>query len=312
MTAPTEPNAPPGLLQVVHAKPRDLGGGVTVGRVLPQIGRHNVGPFVFLDHMGPVALAPGHGMDVRPHPHIGLATVTWLFEGAIVHRDSLGVVQTIEPGELNWMNAGRGIVHSERSPVEARFEGAKMHGLQFWVALPLDAEESEPAFAHHDADELPVVERDGARIHVLAGTVFGATSPVVTRSRLFYAVAELQAGASLELADDHAERAIYIVDGEVGAHGEAGALGEVSAHDARHLLVLDRGRLTVTAGAGGARLAIFGGDALDAPRHLLWNFVSSSKERLAQARADWDAGRFPPVPGDDERIPFPAPVPPPN
>ena len=300
MTSPTEPIAPPGLIQVVHAKQRDLGGGVTVGRVLPQIGRHNVGPFVFLDHMGPVALAPGKGMDVRPHPHIGLATVTWLFEGAIVHRDSLGVVQTIEPGELNWMNAGRGIVHSERSPVEARFEGAKMHGLQFWVALPLDAEESEPSFAHHDADELPVIERDGVRIHVLAGTVFGATSPVVTKSRLFYAIAELEAGARLEIADDHAERAVYVVD------------GAAAGHEAHHLLVLDRGALTVTAGPGGARLAIFGGDPLDAPRHLLWNFVSSSKERLARAREDWDADRFPPVPGDDERIPFPAPVPPPN
>lgn len=284
----------PGILQIVEARPRDLGGGVTVGRVLPQLGRHNVGPFVFLDHMGPVALPAGHGMDVRPHPHIGLATVTWLFDGEIVHRDSLGVVQTIRPGELNWMTAGRGIVHSERSPADARIAGARMHGLQFWVALPLSAEETEPSFHHHGVDELPALARDGAQIHVLAGTAFGATSPVATASRLFYAIAELAPGASLDLADDHPERAIYIVD------------GDITTAAARHLLVLDRGTVTLTAGPTGARLAIFGGDPLDAPRHLMWNFVSSSRERLEQAKRDWKADRFAAIPGDsDERIPFP-------
>ena len=281
-------------LQIVEARARDLGGGVTVGRVVPQIGRHNVGPFVFLDHMGPVALPAGTGMDVRPHPHIGLATVTWLFDGEIVHRDSLGVVQPIRPGELNWMTAGRGIVHSERSPDDARVGGARMHGLQFWVALPLDAEETEPSFVHHAASELPTVTRDGAVIHVLAGTTFGLTSPVVTASRLFYAVVELAPGATLELADDHAERAVYIVD------------GELTAATARHLMVLDRGAVPITAGATGARLAVFGGDPLDAPRHLMWNFVSSSRERLEQAKRDWKAERFAVIPGDsDERIPVP-------
>jgi redox-sensitive bicupin YhaK (pirin superfamily) len=284
-------------MQIVHARPRDLGGGVVVGRVLPQIGRHNVGPFVFLDHMGPVALPPGEGMDVRPHPHIGLATVTWLFEGEIVHRDSLGYEQPIRPGELNWMNAGRGIAHSERTPAAERVAGARMHGLQFWVALPLAEEDSEPAFVHHGADELPEVVRGGARIRVLAGTAFGATSPVVTKSRLFYAVADVGPGASLEIADDHAERAVYVVDGGIDEHAP------------RTLLVLEPGALTVHAGEHGARLAIFGGDPLDAPRHLLWNFVASSRERLEQARVDWTEehhDRFPLIPGDaDERVPFP-------
>jgi redox-sensitive bicupin YhaK (pirin superfamily) len=281
-------------MQIVHARPRDLGGGVVVGRVLPHLGRHNVGPFVFLDHLGPVALSPGHGMDVRPHPHIGLATVTWLFEGEIVHRDSLGFEQAIRPGEVNWMNAGRGIVHSERSPDHARVEGARLNGLQFWVALPLAAEESEPAFHHHPAADLPIVERPGVRVCVLAGSTFGVTSPVATASKLFYAVADLGPGAALDVADDHAERAIYIVDGGLGQHA------------ARDLLVLDRGAFTARAGEHGARVAIFGGDALDAPRHLLWNFVSSSRERLDQARQDWIDERFPVIAGDaDERVPFP-------
>jgi len=287
----------PGVLQIVEARPRELGPGMIVGRVLPQVGRHNVGPFVFLDHMGPVALPPGAGLDVRPHPHIGLATVTWLFDGEIVHRDSLGVVQPIRPGELNWMSAGQGIVHSERSPDAARAAGARMHGLQFWVALPLAAEASAPTFHHHGAAALPVVTRPGATIRVLAGTTFGVTSPVVTASRLFYAVVELAAGASVDIADDHVERAIYVVDGALTTPGAA----------ARHLLVLDRGALTITAGEDGARCAVFGGDPLDAPRHLLWNFVASTRERLEQAKRDWQAGRFPVIPGDaDERIPFPA------
>jgi redox-sensitive bicupin YhaK (pirin superfamily) len=306
VTSPTEPPAPPGIRQILQSKPRDLGGGIIVGRVLPQIGRHNVGPFVFLDHMGPVALAPGGGMDVRPHPHIGLATVTWLFEGEIVHRDSLGVVQPIKPGELNWMTAGRGIVHSERSNAADRVAGVKMHGLQFWVALPLAAEETAPAFHHYDAHELPIVELPGARVHVLAGSSFGATSPVTTASTLFYTIIELQPGATVELPDEHTERAVYITDGSLTTPW-------VSTPRSSHtLLFLERGSLAITAGTGGARLAYFGGDPLDAPRHLLWNFVSSSKERLAQARDDWEANRFPPVPGDDERIPFPAPTPPPN
>ena len=306
MTSPTEPPAPPGIKQIVQAKPRELGDGVVVGRVIPQIGRHNVGPFVFLDHMGPLALEAGHGMDVRPHPPIGLATVTWLFDGEIVHRDSLGVVQPIRPGELNWMNAGRGIVHSERSPDDARAAGARMHGLQFWVALPLAAEQSEPAFHHYGAAELPTVALPGARAHVLAGAAFGATSPVVTASRLFYTVLELEPGAVVELTDDYPERAVYIVSGSITTPWVPTSRAE------RNLLVLERGSLAITAGKQGARLAFFGGDPLDAPRHLLWNFVSSSRERLNQARADWEADRFPPVPGDDERIPFPAPTPPPN
>lgn len=284
------------VAQTLDAKAKDLGDGLVVGRVLPQLACRNVGPFVFLDHMGPVTLPAGRGVDVRPHPHIGLATVTWLFDGELVHRDSLGVTQAIRPGELNWMSAGRGIVHSERSSPEARRDGARLHGLQFWVALPRDAEDSEPWFAHHAAGELPGWRDGGAQVHVLAGTCLGRTSPVRTASRLFYAVAELAAGAGLVIPDDHPERAVYVVDGAVTLDG--------ADTPPRRLAVLGRGATELAATAP-ARVAIFGGDPLDGPRHLLWNFVASSRERLDQARRDWDQGRFAEVPGDLERIPFP-------
>ncbi len=285
------------LVRVVDARAKDLGDGVRVARVLPQIGQRNVGPFVFLDHFGPAAFAPGHGLDVRPHPHIGLATVTCLFDGEITQRDSLGFSQVISPGEVNWRTAGRGIVHSERSGDAVRASGGTSHGLQFWVALPLGAEECEPAFVHHGAGDIPARTIADATIHLIAGTAFGHTSPVATHSRLFYAIVALPAGARITVAADHPERAVYVVDGGVTVAGVSYA--------PHQLLVLGDQDVAITATAA-SRVAIFGGDPLDAPRHLLWNFASSSPERLLQARDAWKAGAFPIIPGDsDERIPFP-------
>ncbi len=285
------------VVQLVDAQVRDLGDGVAVARALPQLGRRTVGPFVFFDHFGPIVHPPGHGLDVRPHPHIGLATVTWLFDGEITHRDSLGTHQVIRPGEVNWMTAGRGIVHSERTSPAARAAGGRVHGLQAWVALPLDAEEVEPAFAHHGADEIGAGDVDGATLSVVAGTAYGHRSPVRLYAPLFYAIATLPAGGRLAAPTGHAERAIYVVDGSLTVDGVV--------HGAHRLLVLGDGEVVMSALAP-TRVALFGGDPLDGPRHLLWNFVSSSRARLARARDDWKAGRFPPVSGDDgELVPFP-------
>jgi redox-sensitive bicupin YhaK (pirin superfamily) len=209
-----------GITTVVDARPRDLG-GFTVGRVLPAEARRHVGPFVFFDHMGPADLAAGHGLDVRPHPHIGLATVTYLFDGEIVHRDSLGSHQPIRPGDVNWMTAGRGIVHSERTGPEVRRAGSRTHGLQLWVGLPLAHEETEPEFHHHPAATLPSLEVAGARIRVLAGSAFGETSPVSTLSSLFYADVVLPAGRELPLPNEHEERAAYVIDGTITAAASA-------------------------------------------------------------------------------------------
>ena len=275
---------------------RDLG-GFSVRRVLPSLARRAVGPFVFFDHIGPVALPPGQGLDVRPHPHIGLATVTWLFEGAIVHRDSLGCVQPIEPGAVNWMTAGRGIVHSERSPAEARAAGVRLHGLQTWVALPRAHEEAEPAFAHVPREALPVLEPDGARIVVVAGDCFGARAPAPVLSRTLYASVELRPGAQLAVPVEHEERGVYLVDGEADLDG--------TPLPATHLAVLDAGAACVVRARTAARLMLIGGDALDGERHVWWNFVSSSRERMERAKDDWREGRFAPVPGETEFIPLP-------
>ena len=296
-------------MQVITPRPSDLGDGFVVHRALPSMQRRAVGPFVFLDEFGPVRMEPGRGMDVRPHPHIGLATVTYLFEGEIVHRDSLGSVATIRPGEVNWMTAGRGIVHSERSPASARAEGAKLWGLQFWVALPLALEGCEPAFAHTDADAIPRLERPGARIAVVLGEAFGARSPVAVTSPVFLVDVRLEAGASLTLDVAHAERAAYVVEGEVRAPASPDAVPR------EHLVWFDDGdELTLTAGATPAHVVFLGGAALDAPRFLWWNFVSSSRDAVLDAQAAWsrmDPAQFPPVPGETEHIPLPArPMPP--
>jgi redox-sensitive bicupin YhaK (pirin superfamily) len=259
-----------------------------------------VGPFVFLDQMGPVAFAPGKGIDVRPHPHIGLATVTYLLAGEIVHRDSLGSVQAIRPGEVNWMTAGRGIVHSERTGPDVRAAGSSLWGLQCWVALPQRDEDGDPGFVHIGADALPVESGEGIVARVVAGEFFGRRAPVPTRWPLFYVDVALQPGATLVVPAEYAEQAIYLVDGALD-------LGADGRFDTPQLLVLRRGA-TVTVAAGGAspaRIMLLGGEPMDGPRYLAWNFVASSPERLEQAKDDWRHGRFPPVPGETESIPLP-------
>lgn len=291
MSAPT-------VVATLSAQARELGEGFRVGRVLPSMARRAVGPFVFFDHMGPSVFAPGHGIDVRPHPHIGLATVTYLFEGEILHRDSLGSHQAIRPGDVNWMTAGRGIVHSERTAPDTRAAGHALHGLQLWVALPAAHEEAEPAFAHHPAATLPEVTVGDARVRVLAGTAFGVTSNVRTLAELFYADVALPSGAAVSVPDGFAERAAYVVEGEVCCGDDRAAPGQ--------MLVFGEGASARLEAIFDARLVLLGGAPLDGPRHLVWNFVSSSKARLEQARRDWVEDRFPKVPGDEaERIPFP-------
>ncbi|MET0382127.1 MAG: pirin family protein [Burkholderiaceae bacterium] len=294
-------------MQVIMPRPSDLGDGFVVHRALPSAARRAVGPFVFLDQFGPARFAPGKGLDVRPHPHIGLATVSYLFEGEIVHRDSLGSVVPIRPGDVNWMTAGRGITHSERSPDSARLAGATLWGLQFWVALPLALEDCAPAFAHHGAEAIPEVERPGARIRVVLGEAFGARSPVVPTSPMFLIDVRLEAGARVAFDMPSAERAAIVVDGAV-----RGGAPDVSVPK-EHLIVFDEGeRCVLTAGDAPARLAFLGGPPLDAPRFLWWNFVGSRREPILRARHDWAQRRFPPVPGETGSIPLPPsrPLPP--
>ena len=282
---------------LIEPRRRDLG-GLTVRRVLPSVRRRRVGPFVFLDHMGPVEFAAGTGMDVRPHPHINLATVTYLWEGAIDHRDSLGSFQAIQPGAINWMTAGRGIVHSERTPAVLRSASHRLHGTQLWVALPGEREEMAPAFHHHSAESLPRIERARASIRLLLGSAWGSTSPVQTYSPLFYADVALPAGSELELPGEYPERAAYLVQGSL-------ALGAERVLSEPQLLVFHPGEATVRAVAE-TRLLLLGGSPLESVRHIWWNFVSSSKERIERAKQDWREGRFPLVPGDEnERVPLP-------
>jgi hypothetical protein len=292
---------PPALDTVVLTRVRDLVDGFKVRRVLPSARRRMVGPFIFLDQMGPEILSAGRGLDVAPHPHIGLATVTYLFTGEILHRDSLGTVQAIRPGEVNWMTAGSGIAHSERTPPPLRATGSNLFGIQSWVALPTGVEETEPAFAHHDVAKLPVVEGEGKRVRLITGSLYGARSPVRTLSEMFYADAELEAGARLPVPVDHEERAAYVVEGAVTLSGDGGVF------EAGQLLVIKPGaEMTLEAhGSSPARLMLLGGEPLDGPRHIWWNFVSSSSERIEQAKEDWKAGRFAPVPEETEFIPLP-------
>jgi redox-sensitive bicupin YhaK (pirin superfamily) len=274
---------------------RELGDGFQVRRALPHTQRRNVGPFVFFDQMGPTVLRGGRALDVRAHPHIGLATVTYLFEGEILHRDSLGTVQPIRPGEVNWMTAGRGIVHSERTPPELRGVESALFGIQTWIALPQAHEEDEPSFAHYET--LPLFQESGVTVRLILGDLFGMSSPVATVSPVFYADVTLTAGRSIAIPPDPDERAVYVVEGMV-------ELDELS-YGAGELLVFDMGSDVRLRGAPGARLMVFGGPALDVPRYVWWNFVSSRRSRIEQAAADWKAGRFPPVPGESEFIPLP-------
>jgi redox-sensitive bicupin YhaK (pirin superfamily) len=285
-------------VSVIDGRPRDLG-GFQIRRFLPARGGGPfVGPFVFFDHAGPTDLAPGHGLDVPPHPHIGLATVTYLFEGAIEHRDSLGSHQVIRPGDINWMTAGRGIVHSERTGSELRRAGSRLNALQLWVALPLAHEESEPEFHHHSVEALPAVTVADARIRVLAGSSYGKTSPIHTFSPLFFLDVMLPAGSSLPVPKEYSERAAYVIEGTMDCGSERAAAG-------RMLIFAQHTEITLRANSP-CRVVLFGGAPLDGKRHLWWNFVSSSKERIEQAKRDWKERRFPKVPGDEvEFVPLP-------
>lgn len=291
------------ILQVLEGRPRDIGAFV-VRRVLPAPIRRAVGPFVFFDHMGPAQIPPGAGMDVRPHPHIGLATVTYLYAGEIVHRDSLGSNLSIRPGAVNWMIAGRGIVHSERSGPELRREGGPVDGIQAWVALPVADEEMEPAFEHHPVESLPVLTpAPGVWARVLAGTCFGARSPVGVRSGTLYAELKLDAESVLEIPDEHEERAIYLASGELVLDGVVVAPGQ--------MVVLTPGGRPVLVARTDCHVMLLGGARLPEPRYIWWNLVSSRPERLVEAAEDWRARRFPLVPGDElEFTPAPEDGPP--
>jgi len=292
-------NADTALSVVVVPRTRDLGDRFEVRRALPSKERRMVGPFVFLDQMGPHRFATGGGLDVRPHPHIGLATITYLFDGEILHRDSLGTVQPIRPGEVNWMTAGQGIVHSERTPPELRQQESGLFGLQCWVALPRAYEEIAPSFVHVKSDQLPVEEGEGVAAQVIAGRYFDKQSPIPTLSDLFYVDVQLQSQARLVVPPEYEEQAIYIVSGQVD-------LGNDGIFDAGQLLVLKPGKsVTVTAVNAAARIMLLGGEPLDGSRAVVWNFVASSEERLRQARDDWENQRFPKIAGESEWIPFP-------
>jgi len=281
---------------LIQPKSRDIG-GFSVRRLLPHAGRRTVGPFIFFDHMGPAKFAAGQGMDVRPHPHIGLATVTYLFSGEIVHRDSLGYVQPIRPGDVNWMTAGSGIAHSERTD-PARRDGTEiLHGIQTWVALPKASEEIAPAFVHHPAATLPEMNDGGVHLRVIAGTAYGRRSPVEVFQPTLYVAITLQAGAKIKLDDTHEERCLYVAEGGIELGGAAYTEGDM-------LVLKPRAEAVVTATAP-ARLMLAGGAPLDGKRHIWWNFVSSSAERIEQAKRDWREGRFAKVTGETEFIPLP-------
>ena len=285
------------IADIIVPRTVDLG-DMTVRRALPSARSRMVGPFIFFDHFGPAEFRAGHGIDVRPHPHIGLATVTYLFDGEIMHRDSLGTAVAIKPGEVNWMTAGRGIVHSERTGAELRQIGSPIHGLQMWVALPSAKEEMEAGFAHHDVAEFPVVEENGKRVRVVIGSLYGARSPTQTTSETVFGDVTLKAGATLPIEAGYEERALYVMEGAIEIAGDSFEPGR--------LLVLRTGDAVQVTAKRDARFVIVGGAAMDGPRHIWWNFVSSRKERIEQAKAEWKAGHFGKVPGDEiEFIPLP-------
>lgn len=286
----------PALERVIVPRARDLG-GFEVRRVLPAAQRQMVGPFIFFDRMGPAQFEPDRGIDVRPHPHIGLSTITYLFEGEIFHRDSLGSAQAIRPGEVNWMTAGRGIVHSERTAPEIRAQPSRLSGIQAWVALPERDAETDPVFSHYPREVLPEVTEDGSRVRLIAGELFGERSPVATHWPMFYADATMAAGARLVLPAEHEERAVFLVEGALEIAGDT--------FEAGRLLVFRAGDDITLRARAPVRLMLLGGAPMDSARVIWWNFVASSSERIEQAKADWTAGRFPPVPGDDEFIPLP-------
>lgn len=281
---------------VVQPRARDIG-SFSVRRSLPAPRCRTVGPFVFFDHMGPVTFAPGQGIDVRPHPHIGLATVTYLFEGEILHRDSLGVVQPIRPGAVNWMVAGRGIVHSERTDPAIRGTIRRLHGIQTWIALPRDLEQCAPAFVHHPTESLPEIDRPGLRMRLIVGTAFGAHSPVAAPSPIFYLDAIASAGGTIALPDDHIERALYVVSGTVSVGGQT--------YDEGSMIVFAGGAAPAITADTEVRAMLLGGAPIDGKRLLWWNFVASDEALLEKARTEWEEGRFPAIPGETGFIPLP-------
>jgi redox-sensitive bicupin YhaK (pirin superfamily) len=298
-SAGTEPSTV--LEAVIVTRERELVDGFKVRRALPSARRRMVGPFIFLDQMGPEVLRAGSGLDVAPHPHIGLATVTYLFEGELLHRDSLGTVQLIRPGEVNLMTAGSGIAHSERTPQERRLSGGDIFGIQSWVALPRAVEEIDPTFAHHGADELPVLEGEGKRVRLISGSMYGAQSPVRTFSETFYADITLMEGARLSVPAEYEERAAYIVEGKVELKADGGTFG------AGQLLIFRPGEEIILSAreSSSARLMLLGGEPMDGPRFIWWNFVSSSNDRIEQAKEDWRTHRFAPIPDETGYIPLP-------
>jgi len=283
----------------ITGKAHDLGGGFFVTRLLPQMARRSIGPFVFFDYFGPADFAPGKGIDVRPHPHIGLATITYLFEGSQIHRDTLGSVQEIKPGDVNWMTAGRGIAHSERTGEAVRAQGHRMHGIQSWIGLPQADEEAPPAFQHFGVDDLPDRNDKNVTLRLIAGSAFGLAAPVKTFSPIFYADARFAPGGALHYAAEHEERAFLVIEGEVQTGG-------IEVHGPGAMLALDKDEeITLYANAP-ARVMLLGGARLDGERHIWWNFVSSSKDRIERAKQEWRDGRFGLIPGDDkEFIPLP-------
>lgn len=288
---------------VIVPRARDLG-GFEVRRALPSTRRQMVGPFIFFDQMGPVEFVTGQGIDVRPHPHIGLGTVTYLYKGRMHHRDSLGTDQWIQPGDVNWMKAGYGITHSERTDGEMRATAFAMCGIQTWLALPEQNEEDPPEFIHAGKSDLPMLEGEGKKLRLILGTAYGERAPVPVPSEMFYADAELQAGAQLPMPDDHEDRAVYVIEGAVTVAGDV--------FEAGRMLVFRPGdAISLRAGAQGARLLLLGGATLNGPRHIWWNFVASSKDKITAAKeawraGDWAHGRFQLPPGDNQEfIPLP-------
>jgi redox-sensitive bicupin YhaK (pirin superfamily) len=304
MTLPHIPDPLPGdaaaadaIELVIVPRARDIG-GFEVRRALPSARRQMVGPFIFLDQWGPVIIRAGQSFDVRPHPHIGLATVTWLFDGRMFHRDSLGSAQAIAPGELNWMSAGRGIVHSERTPQQEVGRDRRAFGIQSWVALPKQREDTDPTFEHVGTHDLPVVEDRGVAARIVAGALYGATSPVRTLSDLFYADVTLAAGAVLPLTAEHEERGLYVAEGEIEIAGQRFGINR--------LLVFRPGDMLAVRAVTPARVMLLGGEPMDGPRYIWWNFVSSSRDRIEAAKDDWKRARFAIVPSDEkEFIPLP-------
>lgn len=296
------PNLPPQSLIELTIPPREANiGGLNVRRLLPFVKRRMLGPFIFLDHMGPAQFGVGEGLDVRPHPHIGLATVTYLFEGSIVHKDTLGSDLAITPGAVNWMTAGSGISHSERTGIDERGHLHAVHGLQSWVALPREIEEQKPEFFHHSAADIPQLELRGVTLRVIAGQAYGMISPAPIHSPLFYVDAHMKAGAILDVPNEYSERGAYIINGRVRINHDA-------VEPCTLPVFLPEGMIRIEAETD-AHLVLLGGEPLPEKRFIWWNFVSTSKDRIEQAKADWEAGRFGQIPGDEtDFVPLPGSV----